>query len=149
MKRYTLKVYCIRTPKYYHYKDIDEKNKRIDNTHFEINIVDQFFYAMQLVEEAYIDVTLSHIEDNCKITFKDYKVLNNQYSIVEFETDKYGSEKPIKDNIENTSENFLKHNESVTETVYLIINRRYGLMYATKDYNTILNKATINTFIDT
>lgn len=61
---------------------------------------------MQLVEEAYIDVTLSHIEDNCKITFKDYKVLNNQYSIVEFETDKYGSEKPIKDNIENTSENF-------------------------------------------
>lgn len=149
MKKYSLKVYAIRTPKYYHFKDIDQKNKRIENTHFEINVVDHFFWGIQLVDDPYIDVTLNHIEDNCKITFKDYKILNTQYSMVELETDKYGSEKPIKDNIQNTSENFLKDTESVTETVYLIINRRYGLMYATRDSNTILNKVTLNTFIDT
>ena len=40
MKKYSLKVYAIRTPKYYHFKDIDQKNKRIENTHFEINVVD-------------------------------------------------------------------------------------------------------------
>lgn len=149
MKKYNVKVYSIRTPKFYHYHDTNEKNKRIDNTHFEINVVDQFFCALKIVDDPYAYVNLNHIDDNCKITFRNYIIANDNYSIVELETDKYGSEKPIKDNIENTSENYLKYSESITEIVYLIINRRYGLMYATRDSNTILNKETINTFIDT
>lgn len=151
MKSYSLKVYSIRTPKYKDRKDIEvDINGKINKNHFEFNVIDTFFNAMNLMKGEYrfSEVNLPHIDEKCKITFVDYEVIDNDYAVVTLETDKYGSEKAIKDNTKNIKDGKLNENESVSEIVYLIITRKHGLLYTTRDYNTIINKSTLNTFFN-
>lgn len=150
-KQYTLRVYSVRTPKYRKRKDIEcnEKGKVI-KSHFEINVLDEFFKILKIIpKKAHnIKVELPHIDENCKITFIDYEIYNNDYSIITLETDRFGEVKDIKDNIQNTKNKQLNSHESVPETVKLVITRKHGLIYVTRDNNTIINKSTLNTFFN-
>lgn len=65
MKSYSLKVYSIRTPKYKDRKDIEvDINGKINKNHFEFNVIDTFFNAMNLMKGEYrfSEVNLPHID---------------------------------------------------------------------------------------
>ncbi|TGA80677.1 hypothetical protein E2554_10445 [Staphylococcus petrasii] len=150
-KSYTLRVYSVRTPKYKNMKDIERNDKgKVIKNHFEINVIDEFFKVLKIIPEKYhnIYVELPHIDETCKMTFIDYEIYNNEYSIVTLETDKFGEIKDIKNNIDNTKNKQLDKHESVPETVQIVITRQHGMMYVTRDNNTIINKTTINTFFN-
>ncbi|HCU7510806.1 hypothetical protein AAGW56_06270 [Staphylococcus aureus] len=149
-KSYTIRVYSVRTPKYINMKDIERNDKgKVLKNHFEISVIDEFFKILKIIPKEYhnINVELSYIDETCKITFIDYEVYNNDYSILTLETDKFGEVKDIKDNIKNTKNKQLDSHESVPETVKIVITRQHGLMYVTRDNNSIINKTTINTFL--
>ncbi|HDK9388515.1 TPA: hypothetical protein PVQ34_000024 [Staphylococcus aureus] len=150
-KSYTIRVYSVRTPKYINMKDIERNDKgKVLKNHFEISVIDEFFKILKIIPKEYhnINVELSYIDETCKITFIDYEVYNNDYSILTLETDKFGEVKDIKVNIKNTKNKQLDSHESVPETVKIVITRQHGLMYVTRDNNSIINKTTINTFFN-
>lgn len=150
LKKYSLKVYSIRTPKYSKGHDIEINNLKLKKTHFEINVLDNFFEALKCLPDSShrLKVNLPNISDECEITFIRYSKISPFYSLIEFETDRYGLERPIKDMKLGTSEKKLLEHESVPSKLFLILHRKYGLVYVTKDTNSIINKKTLNNFFN-
>lgn len=151
-KEYRLKVYSLRTPKFNHQVDIEKEKGKKNNfvkSHFEFQVVDIFFRILQACEGNITkDVTLPNIVDECAITFVDYIDYNNDFSIVILESDLYGNPNYIKNMKKKTIEGQLTREQSVPHKVHLFIEKKHGLLYVSKDRNSIINKVTLNAFFN-
>lgn len=147
-KELNFKMYSLRTPKFMERKDIEVGKNGIDKTHFEKNVILHLFEGMMNIEKDLreIEVNVSYIDQECSISFIEYRIIDENYCHVVLETERYGEERTIKDRQKNTKNKKLLKHESVPAKVDVFINLKYGLMFVGKDEYSIINKTTLNTF---
>lgn len=144
-KSFSYKVYSIRTPKYNHQKEIDEGKEK---SHFEFQVVDLFFKLLKhtKIEEIFINTDSSYNTGKNSITFYDYIDIDNDYSVVVFDSDSYGTSNVIKDMNNREVIGHIKKEHSVPHKVNVFINKNNGLIFVSKDKNSIINKTTLQQF---
>lgn len=145
-----LKVYSLRTPKYRNQIDIEKNGKKFDKKHFEYSTVKAFFNVMKNsnLSNLFLEVSINDTSETCRLTFKDFEDNNPDFAIIKFFTNVYGTNKDITDMNNYQIVGNLESHHSIPYEVNMFLHKRHGILFVSKDINNVINKYSLNRFIN-